>query len=155
MKKKSTVPLKLDSMLCFTLYSTSLAMSKAYRPLLKDWGLTYPQYLVLIALGRKDGITISSLGEELFLDSGTLTPLLKRMESTKLLVRRRSIEDERQVLVSLTTKGQELSVELNALPHEIHESTGFSVTEMKALTSALTKVRSSLLSFQESHSEED
>jgi DNA-binding MarR family transcriptional regulator len=155
MKKKSTGPLKLDSMLCFTLYSTSLAMSKAYRPLLKDWGLTYPQYLVLIALGRKDGITISSLGEELFLDSGTLTPLLKRMETTKLVVRRRSVEDERQVLVSLTAKGLELSVDLAALPLQIHEATGIPPVEMKALTSALTKARAALLSFQEGFAEED
>ena len=81
--------LLLDNQLCFALYSTSLAMTKLYKPLLAEMGLTYPQYLVMLALWERDDVTVSKLGERLFLDSGTLTPLLKRMEAAGLLQRRR------------------------------------------------------------------
>ena len=92
----------LDQQLCFALYSASLAMTKVYKPLLDQLGLTYPQYLVLLALWEQDGQTVSGLGERLYLDSGTLTPLLKRMESAGWIERQRDATDERLVLIHLT-----------------------------------------------------
>lgn len=94
--------LKLDHQLCFALYSASLAMTKLYKPLLDDLGLTYPQYIAMLALWEEDGMTVSALGERLHLDSGTLTPLLKRLEAADLLVRLRDVEDERRVRIRLT-----------------------------------------------------
>ena len=99
-------PLLLDNQLCFALYSTSLAMNKVYRKLLRDLDLTYPQYLVMLVLWEGDGITVTDIGERLFLDSATLTPLLKRLEAAG---RRGSAqEDERQVIVALTRQGRDL-----------------------------------------------
>jgi len=110
---KTTMPdnedttLRLDNQLCFALYSASLALNKLYRQLLAPLGITYPQYLVLMVLWEQDDITVSQIGERLFLDSATLTPLLKRMESAGLLLRQRSREDERQVVVTLTQAGRD------------------------------------------------
>ena len=103
-----THSLALDRQLCFALYSTSLAMTKLYRPLLAGLGLTYPQYLVMLALWETDNQTVSSLGNKISLDSGTLTPLLKRMEILGLVLRNRGTRDERQVHISLSSKGQSL-----------------------------------------------
>lgn len=105
--------IELDNQLCFMLYSASRAMTRAYQPMLKDLGLTYPQYLVLMVLWEWERVgvveaTVNALGERLFLDSGTLTPLLKRMEQAELIVRQRSASDERKVLLSLTKKGKRL-----------------------------------------------
>src|SRR3989338_5795761 len=97
--------LLLDNQLCFALYSTSLAMTKLYKPLLDELGLTYPQYLAMLVLWEKDGLTVSELGERLFLDSGTLTPLLKRLEVSGLISRIRAVEDERRVHITLTAAG--------------------------------------------------
>ena len=101
-------PLLLDSQLCFALYSTSLAMNKVYRKLLGGLDLTYPQYLVMLVLWEGDGITVTDIGERLFLDSATLTPLLKRLEAAGLVSRTRAQADERQVIVALTRQGREL-----------------------------------------------
>src|SRR4051812_5767237 len=92
---------QLDGQLCFALYSTSLAMSKIYRKLLRGLGLTYSQYLVMMVLWEKNELTVSEVGERLFLDSATLTPLLKRMEQAELLTRTRAASDERQVIIKL------------------------------------------------------
>ena len=108
--------LLLDNQLCFALYSTSLAMTKLYKPLLEALGLTYPQYLVMLVLWEQDDVTVSSLGERLFLDSGTLTPLLKRMETADLLARTRSKEDERRVHISLTATGRKLKTQAAKVP---------------------------------------
>src|SRR3954470_3664742 len=97
--------LLLDNQLCFALYSASLAMTKLYKPLLDELGLTYPQYLVMLALWERDGSTVSELGQRLYLDSGTLTPLLKRLEAAGLVSRVRSTEDERRVHLRLTSAG--------------------------------------------------
>src|SRR5256885_12152698 len=100
MREKSLHPdqlLRLDNQLCFALYSASLAMTKLYKPLLDELGLTYPQYLVMLALWEQDGLAVSGLGERLSLDSGTLTPLLKRLEAAGLISRLRDVEDERRV----------------------------------------------------------
>jgi DNA-binding MarR family transcriptional regulator len=98
----------LEQQLCFALYSANNAMGRLYRPMLHDLGLTYPQYLVLLALWEKDAQTVGDLGKVLFLESNTLTPLLKRMETANLLRRERSLEDERSVTVSLTDAGRAL-----------------------------------------------
>jgi len=111
-----TPELLLDNQLCFALYSTTLAMTKTYRKLLSGLGLTYPQYLVMLVLWEQDGLTVSSIGERLFLDSATLTPLLKRLEAAGVLTRARATEDERQVIVTLTDAGRELKESARAVP---------------------------------------
>ena len=98
----------LDQQLCFALYSANLAMHKVYRPLLNALGLTYPQYLVMLVLWEEDALTVSAVGERLYLDSATLTPLLKRLETAGLLTRTRAEDDERQVVIELTAKGRHL-----------------------------------------------
>jgi DNA-binding MarR family transcriptional regulator len=97
--------MKLDLQLCFALYAASRAMTNAYRPLLKDIDLTYPQYLVMLVLWQHDGISIGAVGEQLHLDSGTLTPLVKRLEARRLIKRTRDSSDERQVRLTLTPAG--------------------------------------------------
>lgn len=111
--------LKLDQQLCFALYAMSLAMTKAYKPMLEPLGLTYPQYLVMLLLWESDERTVNELGQLLHLDSGTLTPLLKRMESAGLLNRRRDPQDERRVRVSLTPQGQALKQEALSVPTDL------------------------------------
>ena len=101
-------PLRLENQLCFALYAATRAMTKTYRERLGPLGLTYPQYIVLSVLWEKDGLTISDLGRSLMLDSGTLTPLVKRLESMELVTRNRRFEDEREVEVFLTPKGRDL-----------------------------------------------
>jgi DNA-binding MarR family transcriptional regulator len=110
MRKKSAadVPLQLGNQLCFAVYSTAHAFNRVYKPLLDRLGLTYPQYLVMLVLWERDGLSVKEIGERLYLDSGTLTPLLKRMEAAHLLKRTRSAADERQVLVALTAQGAAL-----------------------------------------------
>lgn len=108
--------LKLDNQLCFALYATNRAMTKAYKPLLDPFNLTYPQYLVLLVLYETDGIGVKALGDRLYLDSGTLTPLLKRMEASDLLTRDRSEDDERKVMITLTQKGTSLKDQLINVP---------------------------------------
>ncbi|OYW20886.1 MAG: hypothetical protein B7Z52_01695 [Burkholderiales bacterium 12-64-5] len=131
--------------LCFTLYSSSLTMTKAFKPLLKELGLTYPQYLVLLALGDAGrALTVSALGEQLFLDSGTLTPLLKRMESAGLITRRRSTADERLVELSLTEAGHETCRRARTIPVALGPATGCSARQLSELVSALQGVRSAL-----------
>ena len=111
MVTRTDTPPLLDDLLCFAIYSTSLAMAKVYRPLLAKLGVTYPQYLVLVVLWNRDQMTASEIGHELFLDSATLTPLLKRMDAAGLIERARSARDERQVIVSLTGQGRALQQE--------------------------------------------
>ncbi len=109
-----TTPL-LDDQLCFALYSAGLAMNKVYRKLLRKLGLTYPQYLVMLVLWERDGVTVSDIGARLFLDSATLTPLLKRLEAAGLVARKRAAQDERQVLVSLTGAGRAMRADAAAV----------------------------------------
>src|SRR5689334_24429696 len=101
-KKTAADALSLGHQLCFAIYSTAHAFNRVYKPLLDRLGLTYPQYLVMLVLWERDGLSVKEIGERLFLDSGTLTPLLKRLEVAHLVKRTRSAEDERQVLVALT-----------------------------------------------------
>ena len=136
--------LALDNQLCFALYSASLAMTKLYKPVLAPLGLTYPQYLTLLALWERDGQGVSELGEKLFLDSGTLTPLLKRMEAGGGLLRRRSTDDERRVLVVLTVKGQALRSQARKVPHTLAGSTGLDFDQIAQLTQRLQRLRGQL-----------
>ena len=137
-------PLLLDNQLCFALYSSSHLLTKVYKPLLKELGLTYPQYLTMLALWEEDGVTVGSLGEKLYLDSGTLTPLLKRMEAAKLLKRERSGADERQVFIHLTEKGRNLKRAAAAIPARVAAATDMTVPEIIKLRKQLTKLQSSL-----------
>jgi MarR family transcriptional regulator, organic hydroperoxide resistance regulator len=111
--------LRLDDQLCFALYSTSLAMNKAYRKLLAPLNLTYPQYLVMMVLWERDDLSVSEIGGRLFLDSATLTPLLKRMEVSGLIQRVRASTDERQVIVTLTPAGRALKQKAATLPESL------------------------------------
>jgi len=111
--------LALDNQFCFALYSTNLALHKLYRQLLAPLNLTYPQYLVMLVLWEKDDITVSEIGERLFLDSATLTPLLKRLESAGMIVRQRSREDERQVVITLSESGRALQQQAAKIPEAI------------------------------------
>ena len=104
-------PLLLDNQLCYALYAAAHRMTKSYRPLLERLGLTYPQYLVLLVLWENEGLTVSEIGRRLRLDSGTLTPVLKRLESSGLLLRSRRQSDEREVEISLTPHGRNLRLE--------------------------------------------
>jgi len=111
--------LMLENQLCFAMYSASLAMTKVYKKLLKPLDITYPQYLVMLVLWEKDEVMVSELGNKLFLDSGTLTPLLKRMEVMGLLVRSRDAADERRVLVRLSEEGRALRKRAAAVPEKL------------------------------------
>ena len=136
--------LLLDNQLCFALYSASLAMTKLYKPLLETLGLTYPQYLVMLVLWEQDGLTVSALGERLFLDSGTLTPLLKRMEQSGLVSRQRSVEDERRVEVRLTPGGSKLKTRAASVPACVVEAAGCPIPELMTLTRDVQSLRNRL-----------
>lgn len=138
--------LRLDQQLCFALYSASLAMTKVYRPLLDELELTYPQYLVMLALWERDGASVGEIGEQLTLDSGTLTPLLKRLETAGWLQRQRSQGDERRVEVHLTDAGRALKEQARSLPTRIAATTGCSLDELRSLTQRLQDLRRSLQS---------
>jgi len=135
----------LDDHLCFALYSASRAMTAAYRPLLGDLGLTYPQYLVLLVV-RDDGpVSVSHIGERLQLDSGTLSPLLKRMESAGILSRRRSADDERQVDVTLTDAGRRIAARAECIPEKLFPATGLTIEQMTELREAITALTQTLV----------
>lgn len=137
--------LQLDQQLCFALYSSSLAMTKLYKPLLAPLGLTYPQYLALLVLWERDGLAVGELGERLFLDSGTLTPLLKRMEAAGWLQRERAAADERRVMVSLTAEGRALRQKARRVPLQLAQASGCSAAELAELTQRLQQLRTQLL----------
>lgn len=134
--------LLLDNQLCFALYATSRAVTQAYAPLLAPLGVTYPQYLVLLVLWEADGapVTVGSLGGRLFLDSGTLTPLLKRLEAANLVTRTRSAEDERVVHVGLTASGRKLRKKAEGIPAAMSCALGLNGDQIAALRDPLRKV---------------
>ncbi|MEC7376395.1 MAG: MarR family transcriptional regulator, partial [Pseudomonadota bacterium] len=129
--------LTLDRQMCFALYSASLAMTKLYKPLLSKLDLTYPQYLVMLVLWERDGIRVSGLKERLYLDYGTLTPLIKRLEAHGLLMRQRSPEDERQVIVRLTEEGRAVRAEAGQIPEQVASASGCSLAELEDLKNQL------------------
>lgn len=136
--------LLLDNQLCFALYSASLAMTKLYKPLLDELGLTYPQYLVMLALWEREGLMVSELGERLSLDSGTLTPLLKRLEAAGFVSRVRDVQDERRVHVTLTAAGRRLKGKAQRIPPCIVAATQCSLPEIVRLTRELRELRGRL-----------
>jgi DNA-binding MarR family transcriptional regulator len=136
--------LRLDNQICFAVYSAAHAFNRVYKPLLDRLGLTYPQYLVMLSLWERDGVPLKDIGERLFLDSGTLTPLLKRLEAAGLVKRTRSTEDERQVLIALTAQGQALKEKARNVPQSILEASDCSVTELVALKSEIVSLRDRL-----------
>jgi DNA-binding MarR family transcriptional regulator len=133
--------LLLDRQLCFALYSSSLAMTKLYKPLLEPLGLTYPQYLVLLVLWEADGLAVGELGTRLHLDSGTLTPLLKRLEAAGLVQRERAADDERRVLIRLTPAGRALRARARRVPEALARASGCSVRELGDLVARLQTLR--------------
>jgi MarR family transcriptional regulator, organic hydroperoxide resistance regulator len=135
--------LRLDNQLCFALYAASRALTRAYAPLLEPLGITYPQYVVFLSLWERDGLPVHELGTCLGLDSGTLTPLLKRLEQRELVERRRDSEDERVVKIFLTAAGKALRTKARRIPLAIAHKSGFDVTDPKQLA-ALAKLRDEL-----------
>jgi MarR family transcriptional regulator, organic hydroperoxide resistance regulator len=133
--------LKLDNALCFAIYSANHAITRAYKPLLDPFGLTYPQYLVMIVLWDKDGQTVGNIGDRLFLESSTLTPLLKRLEGAGYVRRERDPRDERQVRISLTGKGKALQDELKDLPPRMLKSFGCGLEDMAKLQAEIAAIR--------------
>ncbi|MGC4012895.1 MAG: MarR family transcriptional regulator [Luteolibacter sp.] len=136
--------LLLDNQLCFALYSASLAMTKLYKPLLDEMGLTYPQYLAMLVLWERDGLMVSELGERLGLDSGTLTPLLKRLEAAGLVARIRAVEDERRVHVTLTAAGRKLKARAHKIPGCVLSASQCSIPELISLTQQVRGLRDRL-----------
>ncbi|MBN8741897.1 MAG: MarR family transcriptional regulator [Lysobacterales bacterium 69-70] len=143
-KPNAASALLLDQQLCFALYSANLAMHKVYRPLLNELGLTYPQYLVLLVLWEQDAQTVSAIGERLFLDSATLTPLLKRLEAAGLLTRTRAAEDERQVIIELTAAGRQLRQRAQSIPQAVFCAAACTTGELRTIKAELERLRGNL-----------
>jgi MarR family transcriptional regulator, organic hydroperoxide resistance regulator len=143
-KHATELPLLLGNQLCFAIYSTAHAFNRVYKSLLKRLGLTYPQYLVMLVLWERDDLPVKDIGERLFLDSGTLTPLLKRLEAAELIKRTRGTEDERQVLIALTSRGHALREKARAVPHAILAASACSLTELSAMKNELVGLRDRL-----------
>lgn len=141
--ESNTTPL-LDDQLCFALYSTGLAMNKVYRKLLRKLDLTYPQYLVMLVLWERDGVSVSDIGARLFLDSATLTPLLKRLETAGLVARARSSLDERQVMVSLTDAGRAMARDAAAIQEQVLCAAACPPGDLAALKGQLEQLRGKL-----------
>lgn len=140
----------INQQMCFALYSASLSMTKVYKPLLSALNLTYPQYLVLLVLWQQDQININTsvnfIADQLFLDSGTLTPLLKRLEKNGFLTRQRATDDERKVIVTLTANGKSLEAQSERIHQQIACSTGCSLPQINTLNDQLISLRTSLIS---------
>lgn len=137
--------LRLDNQFCFALYSASLAMTKTYKPFLDNLGLTYPQYLAMLILWEQDDVLVKDIGERLFLDSGTLTPLLKRLESAGLIERKRDAADERQVRITLTKSGRTLKRKAHEVPLQVLCASGQTPEMLAQLRSALSTIRNDLI----------
>lgn len=134
---------RLQDFLCFAIYSANLAYGRAYKPILEELGLTYTQYIAIVALWEEDNQTVSSLGEKLFLESNTLTPILKNLEAMGYLRRRRDPEDERQVLVSLTDAGRR--VREKALPMNLVKESGLAPDEFAKMQKGIVALRNNLI----------
>jgi MarR family transcriptional regulator, organic hydroperoxide resistance regulator len=132
--------MELDAQLCFDLYAASRAVTNAYRPLLAELGLTYPQYLVMLLLWERQSCTVSELGDALHLDSGTLSPLLKRLKSAGLVERERRADDERTVEATLTDEGRALQAKAESIPSAIGAAMGLGPTEFAALKRTLRRL---------------
>jgi DNA-binding MarR family transcriptional regulator len=140
---RSTMP-KIDQMLCFAVYAAGHAFTRFYKPRLDALDLTYPQYLVLLVLWERDDTTVKNLGDRLFLDSGTITPLVKRLEARGLVARRRDEDDERQVRITLTEAGRALEAKAMSIPLAAAEGTGLTEAGAETLRRELLALRSRL-----------
>ena len=134
----------IGSMICFSVYTAGLAFNRLYQNLLEDFGLTYPQFLVLISLQQGGTQKVSALGETMFLESNTLTPLLKRMEAAGLITRTRDSDDERVVLIALTKLGAKLGNDIGCVPPQVLEATHMGLRDVVALTSNLNSLANNL-----------
>ncbi|MGB3681551.1 MAG: MarR family transcriptional regulator [Rubrobacteraceae bacterium] len=144
MTKSGTDELQNLNYLCFELHAASRAMTAVYRPLLEDLGLTYTQYLVMVLLWREEPLLVKELGRSLELDSGTLSPLLKRLAASGLVRRSRRSEDEREVEVTLTEQGRALEERAKAIPRSVERATDLSAEEILDLRERLAELRASL-----------
>jgi MarR family transcriptional regulator, organic hydroperoxide resistance regulator len=136
--------LEPDALLCFAVYSAGHAFNRAYRPLLRELDLTYPQYLIMLLLWQREGMTVKALGECLFLDSGTLTPLLKRLETAGLVKRERDAKDQRVVNITLTPQGHALRARAAKVPQAMAKAIGRSEEDRAALQREITRLRDML-----------
>lgn len=134
----------IDQMLCFAVYAAGHAFTRFYKPRLEALDLTYPQYLAFLVLWERDDISVKALGERLFLDSGTITPLIKRLEARGLVTRRRDEDDERQVRITLTAEGRALKAKAEAVPLAVIEGTGLTQESADALRMELLALRERL-----------
>lgn len=136
--------LTLEDQLCFSLYATSMAINRVYKPLLDELGITYPQYLVLSALWEEDGRTIGAIAERLSLESSTITPLVKRLEAASLVTRTRQADDERRVLVSLTDRGRAMKQDSRCLGEALFAKAGMAAEDLIALNREVRRLRAAL-----------
>lgn len=132
--------LKLENQICFKIYTAEREITRLYRDLLADLDITYPQYLVLLVLWEADSVTVKELGKKLFLDSGTLTPMLKRMEANHIIRRQRSLEDERSVIISLTDKGKEMKEKATCIPSKLLDHLSMNTKELLSFDEALQTI---------------
>ncbi|MBC8738919.1 MarR family transcriptional regulator [Paraburkholderia sp. UCT31] len=149
MTQRPALPFTLDEQLCFALYSTSLAMTKAYKPLLEKLGLTYPQYLAMLVLWETDEVTVKDMAARLNLDPATVTPLLKRLEAQRLVARARGTDDERLVYIRLTGAGKALKRQARDVPGEIFCATQQTADFLLRLRDDLTRLRTTLNDFMD------
>lgn len=138
------IPLELQEFLCFSIYSASHAFNRVYQPLLKDLGLTYPQFIAMILLWEQDRQSVGELGQKLFLQSNTLTPMLKRLETLGLIKRSRDSADERQVRISLTEAGRKLHLRASDIVRCVREATGLADKQFKDLRDGVDALRKAL-----------
>ncbi|KQW29676.1 MarR family transcriptional regulator [Rhizobium sp. Root274] len=131
----------VSDLICFSLYSAAHAFTQLYRPLLERLGLTYPQYLVMLTLWKRDGQNVKDIGKVLFLDSSTLTPLLKRLDAAKLITRTRNPKDEREVLIRLTERGHALRSQAADVMRCIEEAVGMDAQSLQAIKHSVDKIR--------------
>ncbi|WP_064706549.1 MarR family winged helix-turn-helix transcriptional regulator [Rhizobium bangladeshense] len=135
---------RLEKQLCFAVYATAHAFTRAYKPILDRVGLTYPQYLVMLVLWERSALPVKTIGEQLDLDSGTLSPLLKRLEHSGLIKRIRDLRDERQVIVSLTPKGEAMKGDVDTIMTAIGKAAGCTLEEMAGMRDMLHRLRTNL-----------
>lgn len=141
-------PLELNEFLCFAIYSANHAFNRVYQPLLRDLGLTYPQFIAMVLLWQRDGQTVGELGEKLFLQSNTLTPMLKRLEGLGYIRRTRDAADERQVRIQLTEAGRKLRLQASDIVRSVRDATALHDKEMKDLVADVDALRRKLESHQ-------
>lgn len=137
-------PMTLENQLCFSLYSTSIAITRAYKPVLDELGLTYPQYLVLLVLWDEDGRTVGQIAERLSLESSTVTPLVKRLETAGLVARKRDEVDERRVFVHLTGKGRGIEADCGRLAATLIERSGMPLSKLADVNARVKQLREAL-----------